>query len=65
MMMKMDTTNLRIVFSYVTVVDLVGGIHETVASLHIERWRAEMISEINRINQVLPTTPVFEKSDAI
>ena len=36
-----------------TTVDLVGGIHETVASLHMESWRTEMIAEINRINQVL------------
>ena len=38
-------------------VDLVGGIHETVASLHMERWRTDMNESINRINQVLPTTP--------
>ena len=36
-------------------VDLVGGIHKTVASLHMENWRNEMNIEINRINQVLPT----------
>ena len=35
-------------------VDLVGGIYETVASLHLERWRNEMTEEINRSNQVLP-----------
>ena len=46
-------------------VDLVGGIHKTAASLHLENWRAEMIAEINRINQVLPTTPAFRKSDEI
>eukprot|EP00986_Skeletonema_menzelii_P011564 scaffold5994_cov75-Skeletonema_menzelii.AAC.1 len=37
-------------------VDLVGGIHNTVASLHMQSWRNEMIDEINRINQVLHTT---------
>ena len=37
-------------------VDLVGGIHQTVASLHMESWRNEMTDEINRINQVLPNT---------
>ena len=42
-----------------TTVDLVGGTHKTVASLHMESWRAEMISEINRINQILPNTPVI------
>ena len=40
-----------------TTVDLVGGVHKTVASLHLECWRNEMNEEINRINQVLPTTP--------
>eukprot|EP00986_Skeletonema_menzelii_P015344 scaffold11531_cov157-Skeletonema_menzelii.AAC.3 len=38
-----------------TTVDLVGGIHHTVASLHMESWRNEMMGHINRINQVLPT----------
>ena len=40
-----------------TTIDLVGGIHKTVASLHMESWRTEMISEINRINHVLPNAP--------
>jgi hypothetical protein len=48
-----------------TRVDLVGGIDKTVASLHMESWRAEMISEINRINQVLPNTLADEKTDEI
>jgi hypothetical protein len=39
-----------------TVLDLVGGVHRTVASLHLESWRHELIIEINRINQVLPNT---------
>eukprot|EP00985_Skeletonema_marinoi_P021720 scaffold13475_cov140-Skeletonema_marinoi.AAC.1 len=38
-----------------TTMDLVGGIHRTVASLHLERWRNEMEDEINRINRDLPT----------
>ena len=38
-----------------TSVDLVGGIHKTVQSLHLERWRNEMKDEINRINQTLPS----------
>ena len=37
-------------------VDLVGGIHQTVASLHLVSWRSEMTGKINRINQTLPTT---------
>ena len=36
--------------------ELVGGIHRTVASLHLERWRNDTTEEINRINQVLPDT---------
>eukprot|EP00985_Skeletonema_marinoi_P006811 scaffold2992_cov103-Skeletonema_marinoi.AAC.1 len=51
------------VFSFcpkLATVYLVGGIHNTVASLHLERWRNEMNEEINRINQVLPTTNADE-----
>lgn len=39
--------------SDLTTVELVGGIHNTVASLHLERWRNQMKDEINRINQDL------------
>ena len=46
-------------------VDLVGGIHQTVASLHMESWRNEMTDEINRINQTLPTTDSRHKTEAI
>ena len=47
-------------------VDLVGQAHmQTVASLHMESWRTEMIAEINRINQVLPNTPAGEKTNEI
>jgi hypothetical protein len=38
-------------------VSLVGGIHKTVSSLHLESWRNDMRQEINRINQVLPSHP--------
>ncbi|KAK1738532.1 leucine-rich repeat domain-containing protein [Skeletonema marinoi] len=48
-----------------TTVDLVGGTHKTVASLHMKRWRSEMEEEINRINQVLPTTPADNKTEEI
>eukprot|EP00985_Skeletonema_marinoi_P015573 scaffold8081_cov79-Skeletonema_marinoi.AAC.2 len=48
-----------------TTVDLVGGSHnKTIASLHMESWRIEMNAEINRINQVLPST-ANEKTAAI
>ena len=46
-------------------VDLVGGIHKTVASLHMDSWRTEMITEINRINQVLPNTCGIDKAEEI
>ena len=46
-------------------VDLAGGIHQTVASLHLETWRKEMNNEINRINRVLPTTDSLDKTAAI
>jgi len=42
-------------------VDLVGGVHKTVASLHNESWRNEMREEINRINRVLPDIPEYLK----
>ena len=50
-----------------TTVDLVGGTHinETIASLHMEGWKTEMIAEINRINRVLPNTSRSEKSNEI
>jgi hypothetical protein len=48
-----------------TTVDLVGGVHKTIASLHMERWRTEIMTEINRINQVLPNTRADDKTDTI
>ena len=46
-------------------VDLVGGIHTTVASLHMESWRTEMTAEIKRINQVLTDTSKSDKTEEI
>jgi len=46
-------------------VDLVGGIHKTVASLHMDSWSTEMEEKIYRINQNLPTTFGEFKSDEI
>ena len=47
-------------------IDLVGQAHtKTIASLHMESWRTEMIVEINRINQVLPNTRADDKSGEI
>ena len=48
-----------------TTVDIVGGIHETVASLHMESWRTEMSAEIDRINQVIPNTSAYGKTHVI
>jgi len=48
-----------------TTVDLVGGIHNNIASLHLESWRDEMKDEINRINQVLPDTVAQEKTSVV
>ncbi|KAK1742670.1 leucine-rich repeat domain-containing protein [Skeletonema marinoi] len=46
-------------------VDLVGGFHNTVASLHLDSWRNEMKDEINHINQVLPNTDARRKTAEI
>ena len=46
-------------------VDLIGGIHESVSSLHMESWRTDMNESINRINQVLPNTSANDKTNAI
>ena len=35
---------------------LVGGIHNTISSLHMERWKSDMKEEVERINQTLPDT---------
>ena len=48
-----------------TTVDLVGGIHNTVSSLHHESWRNEMKGEINRINQDLPNTDAEPNTQVI
>jgi hypothetical protein len=44
---------------------LVGRIHKTISSLHMETWRNEMEEEIDRINQTLPNTHSTEKATAI
>jgi len=46
---------------HLVIVDLVGGIHTTVASLHMESWRSEMEETISRINQVLPDADQGDK----
>ena len=48
-----------------TTVDLVGGIHKTIASLHLDSWINEMKGEISEINQTLPNTDRFEKTQAV
>ena len=46
-------------------VDLVGGIHKTISSLHLESWRNEMTQEIDRIHRLLPNTQIIEKTTTI
>jgi hypothetical protein len=38
-----------------TTLNLVGGIHKVIASLHMESWRNEMREEINRSIKISPT----------
>ena len=45
-------------------IDIVGGIHKTISSLHMKSWRDEMREEIDRINQTLPDSP-YNKTAAI
>eukprot|EP00984_Skeletonema_dohrnii_P009432 scaffold3616_cov97-Skeletonema_dohrnii-CCMP3373.AAC.3 len=46
-------------------VELIGGIHETVSSLHMKRWRNDMTKEIDRINVTLPSIPSKQKTNVI
>ena len=46
-------------------VDVVGGIHKTISSLHMESWRNDIHAEIDRINSDLEGTPDDEKTSAI
>ena len=38
-------------------IDLIGGVHETVAALQMEEWKNDMNEELDSINQILPNTP--------
>eukprot|EP00984_Skeletonema_dohrnii_P005423 scaffold1907_cov73-Skeletonema_dohrnii-CCMP3373.AAC.14 len=49
----------------ITTLDLVGRIHSTIASLHLEGWRNAMKDEINHINQTLPNTTKTRKTAEI
>eukprot|EP00986_Skeletonema_menzelii_P001710 scaffold468_cov133-Skeletonema_menzelii.AAC.2 len=62
---NMIENNVFVQCPELTTVDLVGGIHNTVASLHLESWRSEMTDEINRMNQTLPTIRTGDKTQAI
>lgn len=45
------------------IVELVGSIHKTISYLSLQiLWRNEMNQEIDRINQVLPTTRIRRKT---
>ncbi len=54
----MDCENLE-------TVKLIGGIHDTVSSLHMKDWRDDMSREINRINTTLPSIPSLLKTNVI
>jgi len=45
-------------------VDLVGGIHDTVAALQLNNWRNDMNEEIDSINQILPTARAGGDADS-
>ena len=44
-------------------VDLVGGVHETIAAMLVEEWKNEMNEEIDEISQILPNTPAGNFAD--
>lgn len=46
-------------------VELVGGIHKTVSSLHLESWKSQINQLIDRINRFLPTVPAGSKTTFI
>mmetsp|Transcript_13483 Transcript_13483/g.21007 ORF Transcript_13483/g.21007 Transcript_13483/m.21007 type:complete len:327 (+) Transcript_13483:90-1070(+) len=46
-------------------VDLIGGIHETVSSLHMESWRNDMTHEINQINKTLENSYSSKHNTAV
>jgi hypothetical protein len=46
-----------------TTFDLIWGIHNTVSSLLLQRWKDEMNQVVDNINRVLPNT--HGKTDAI
>ena len=46
-------------------VELIGGIHETVSSLHMKGWRDLMARKINRINRIIPSVPSSQKTNVI
>mmetsp|Transcript_27442 Transcript_27442/g.40249 ORF Transcript_27442/g.40249 Transcript_27442/m.40249 type:complete len:324 (+) Transcript_27442:67-1038(+) len=44
---------------------LIGSIHETISSLHMERWRNHVTAEIKRINRNLQSIPSAQKTNVI
>ena len=48
-----------------TTVDIVGEIDKIISSLLLDSWRDQVNQEINRINQVLPSTSADEKAGEI
>ena len=50
---------------HLTQVDVIGGTHKHISSLHLDSWKNEMNNEIDRINRLLPNTPANEKTALI
>ena len=46
-------------------IELVESVHKTLASFHLESWKIQMMQQINRVNQVLLTTPAGSKTTVI
>ncbi len=61
------TVNFRAFFicPNLKMVDLVGGVQSTIASLHMGSWGNELNNDINRINQDLCAVGGEEKTEAI
>ena len=46
-------------------VDLVGGVHETIAALLMEEWKNDMNEEIDAFNRILPNTSAGKWYDPV
>lgn len=46
-------------------IDLVGGIHKTISSLHLESWKSQLNQQIHRLNLSLLHVPAGSKTTSI